>query len=1105
MKTIQYAVLFVSIFASGFLNETHAQSGFDSSYLFEGTLLDESTQYDLTLTGTDSYLPRDTGQVFALIGESYLDVPLALGASILTEESLYISVDFMMPNEGIDESARILFGNKDWSYDTPGFQFQLINEKTAWQPEGVAYINFNIGGGPDGTEIAGRFYDIPMGEWHTATFLVDFTTEMVTFGYNGRSFRQSLRENINGGVFNPEPFFQSLTTHSIRIGAPKAPDGSQTIEWPAFERTATDIIAELHLDNLRIASPRPAGSANAINSTLSQFTGHLNGTTPLDDADLELLYSELRNNLSGISFSDIEASSRVFIAAHNASLEPLYIPEEGARRYENFPAYSRAYLDLGLWLMRDGLTTESAMLAEGIVFQEHIEFPGAVSNAAERVEGGMAAVNVKYVKDPYYTMGDMQTNEANELSSYVYRPTGFWAPAGEAVRITVPPGVVDSGLHIRVGAHKYDHTLFVNTNRYPLIKVDYRVESENFEVINPMGGGIYVLVPQGMDIGWVNIQIDGAVRSPYYSMRSGHETSSLEWQTIRHYPAPLADFESDQYMFTVPSSAIRDFDTPDEVLRKWNEALDVIQMIHGRPLPRSRSEAFMFDTRTSVEGSYPGGYPVTPGLWSQTNGDIKQGAFSPFGMVNQGIWETNEELSVLFHEMSHHHFGYSLPMERETWVNVPFAAVLNLVLGEDLDNSLKYSTYQKFNRNDAAIDWMVTANFRNGDAIGVDPTTDFQPLELAYQSRGSAKYIDLADIFNGWEALGSIYQSFYDEDVATGTPVTYTSQPEVTRDHFLQNGSDVLGCNLSSLFHFWGIHASDALASQLSFLPPCAGAQERIEQYLRVAPRTNDDLRAFHAEKTAIDLNQLKPQIYELLLPSFDLEEGQAIRDVGAQILATYFEVEAGEPPSAPVLSDTEFSLSGNPSDLVSFSWTPSVDPEGDELTYSWRLFDSESGETLVSRSWVAELKVDIELSELTTALAAYSTAPDWVSLSQEVTTSDLFTIVTSEPLVSYFLNGIGTDTEKVAIPSEFKLEDAYPNPFSRMTTIGFSVPTTLPVSISVFDMLGRKVALLLDGEVRSAGRHQIQFDASDLGSGIYVVQMQAKGYIETKTIVLIN
>ena len=104
--------LFAAIVWPLFAPSSSAQSGFDSSYLLDGTIIDESSAFDLQSVGTESFSAGSQGQVFNLIGESYLDVPLTLGQSILTDESFYMSVDFNMPDDGIDESARILFGNK---------------------------------------------------------------------------------------------------------------------------------------------------------------------------------------------------------------------------------------------------------------------------------------------------------------------------------------------------------------------------------------------------------------------------------------------------------------------------------------------------------------------------------------------------------------------------------------------------------------------------------------------------------------------------------------------------------------------------------------------------------------------------------------------------------------------------------------------------------------------------------------------------------------------------------------------------------------------------------------------------------------------------------
>jgi hypothetical protein len=74
-------------------------------------------------------------------------------------------------------------------------------------------------------------------------------------------------------------------------------------------------------------------------------------------------------------------------------------------------------------------------------------------------------------------------------------------------------------------------------------------------------------------------------------------------------------------------------------------------------------------------------------------------------------------------------------------------------------------------------------------------------------------------------------------------------------------------------------------------------------------------------------------------------------------------------------------------------------------------------------------------------------------------------------------------------IPAEFQLYQNYPNPFNPTTTIAFDLPESGPVKLSVYDMLGRETAVLLN-ERKTAGHYKIQFDASSLASGIYVYRL---------------
>jgi hypothetical protein len=66
-------------------------------------------------------------------------------------------------------------------------------------------------------------------------------------------------------------------------------------------------------------------------------------------------------------------------------------------------------------------------------------------------------------------------------------------------------------------------------------------------------------------------------------------------------------------------------------------------------------------------------------------------------------------------------------------------------------------------------------------------------------------------------------------------------------------------------------------------------------------------------------------------------------------------------------------------------------------------------------------------------------------------------------------------------------------------------VPKSGRVQLEVFDLLGRKVATLVNGEMKNTGWHQVSFDASRLASGIYLYRIVAGEYVETRKMMLIK
>ena len=83
--------------------------------------------------------------------------------------------------------------------------------------------------------------------------------------------------------------------------------------------------------------------------------------------------------------------------------------------------------------------------------------------------------------------------------------------------------------------------------------------------------------------------------------------------------------------------------------------------------------------------------------------------------------------------------------------------------------------------------------------------------------------------------------------------------------------------------------------------------------------------------------------------------------------------------------------------------------------------------------------------------------------------------------------------SEETTQAGTFALHSAYPNPFAATTTLGFSLPTAGHVRLTVYDVLGRRVATLVDG-VRQSGEQTVRFDASNLGSGTYIYRLEAGG-----------
>jgi hypothetical protein len=89
-------------------------------------------------------------------------------------------------------------------------------------------------------------------------------------------------------------------------------------------------------------------------------------------------------------------------------------------------------------------------------------------------------------------------------------------------------------------------------------------------------------------------------------------------------------------------------------------------------------------------------------------------------------------------------------------------------------------------------------------------------------------------------------------------------------------------------------------------------------------------------------------------------------------------------------------------------------------------------------------------------------------------------------------------------IPGSYALAQNYPNPFNPTTTIQFSLPEASDVRLSVHDLLGRRVATLVQGR-KEAGSHTAKFDAAGCASGLYLYRLEAGGVVLNRSMILVR
>lgn len=827
------------------------------------------------------------GEFVSMGSHDYLLLPKELSTQLDTSSSIEIRIRFKVEGDWRateDEDARIILSSKhDYDQRLGGFDI------TARQWEGQLRIITTYG---DGLEYGGP------GIWSEGK--LDFVSEIDT----GRWYELVVKIFFDAAT----PYIQYTVNNAVSTSY-----FDDRLDYHGFLQTLSQQIAVgsdinnhvnlfepppslgLQVDYLIIGSPVLPGDANQVGSALEQLTAHLQGNTLLTDSQIDSLHGVFVSNWDGESFKSHKEKIYAYMEAYSASYGAIF-DQPFKESPDHFPPMEAIQYQMQQWILDNQYDPENVAEMEGLTFKDHELFPGIVSAEAPRLTNAAFTIDANYQTDPGFHLNDQEE---------VIRPSGYYVPPGEVVTITVPEEAINQGMTLFVGAHRKNvQETWNEFTRYPRIATQYAIDRRTITVANPFGGGIYITVPDGKQLGALTFEVDGAVKAPYYSTKEGFTTSLTEFQSeIALGYVPWIDMESANFMCTIPHGMASHMANPDSVLTVWDRSFDAVNIALGRPLKRFRGEYLMVDRNghakfTAAPAAYPMSietvaFPYEFQLGSPVNVALGRDWYQSVGGNNY----------IFFHEYGHLHNMPTLPNEQETNVHIPATVAYSIAMGESIDSAFVYSQNQRLTLEEATLDWIVTPNFYEGRRIGY--VSDGPWDQLLYQSRGLVKLVDIAKMF-GWEEFGKINQYFYDYQIQNPSWSPYSLED----DQFIAAASEALGVNMAPHFEFHGILPSDSLVRVLWDIPTSEVVKERILHYRSIVPNDNDAFQPwYHSIIPDLDPNFHTPRWDSL---SVIYDEGYASRITARidSIIHKYYELGPADFNEAPVITGLTAPLS---------------------------------------------------------------------------------------------------------------------------------------------------------------------------------------------------
>jgi hypothetical protein len=631
----------------------------------------------------------------------------------------------------------------------------------------------------------------------------------------------------------------------------------------------------LGLDNIAIIGEGTAGDTLA--DALTELKEHINGTGTLLKAEINALTTIIANNSGSIGNNGGRICQAFDVVKTYEAVEGALFVADGSFTRDDTSSVTKALyhamLEVYQGILDDAYNTWNLnnyrSVLEGAKFESSSYFPGAVASPSDPTAIYSVQINASQTNAWGYPVDFMEEDAR--------RPTGAYLAPGDIATVTVPSALVGKGFKIRVGAHVADLSNKSTVKRFDRVTKTYSITSTSTEVANPVGGGIYIEVPYGIDEGLVTVEIQNAVRSPFYSNSSARQTTLSEWQnTERTQPGKWADFETDKFMLTVPTDWIYAYSDPVTLMDNWDMAMDAVSDMQGLPRLRPKTVLYCIIDVLLDASAYSPGYPQSNDSWSPTS---TAGGNKDHDYLNGPKYSNHVHL----HELGHATSITKFSGEMEALVNFLYVPVHNRMfdvpLEESFGRSLNVNAGSSMNRKHAAINWVVTSLFRGGDPMSA--------TEMKYQHRGYAKYVEIAALF-GWDAIGDFWKSVA-VDYENGISYSKNYDPPDSR---IIRMSRAANANLLPLIHFWGVHPNTAsyINSTLESegILPSAAIYDRLKYYQSVVPMSAAEFKTHdNAVGSLISVNEQDQ--YDEWRTTWTSTLGQESVDAIQDIIDTYF------------------------------------------------------------------------------------------------------------------------------------------------------------------------------------------------------------------------